>query len=326
MTNPDGSGVPQEGMPIGGGGLIGALVGVGAGLYDSYQDRKTAKENTERTIDAQKREAELAYQRQVQMWNMQNAYNSPQAQMQRFIAAGLNPHLIYGQGNAGNASSMPQYQAPNVQYRYAAGNYGQAVASLLPMLMTVGTWMQNMRKSEVDIKSTQTSTDKAQQMIDYLEGANPKLFQQLSNKVFLQNYQTDAAILNNAKSAQAIADMRQKYRAQYGEELFKELPKSDLYSTGYKAQGGIQRLKYLQEESATKLAGAKASMTDLNITDPQALMQLVLSGVMGLAGQQIRLSNKPGQSFNQKSRRTGELPVNRKTLRLHPARRVQGGQ
>lgn len=32
-------------------------------------------------------------------WEMQNAYNSPMAQMERFKNGGLNPHLIYGQGN-----------------------------------------------------------------------------------------------------------------------------------------------------------------------------------------------------------------------------------
>lgn len=39
-------------------------------------------------------------------WEMQNAYNSPVRQMQRFREAGLNPNLIYGQGNAGNAGDI----------------------------------------------------------------------------------------------------------------------------------------------------------------------------------------------------------------------------
>lgn len=39
-------------------------------------------------------------------WNMQNEYNSPAAQMARFKEAGLNPHLVYGQG-AGNANAGP---------------------------------------------------------------------------------------------------------------------------------------------------------------------------------------------------------------------------
>ena len=53
------------------------------------------------------------------MWDMQNAYNSPLAQMERYKAAGLNPNLIYGSGSpsAGNANTsvkatVPQYQNP----------------------------------------------------------------------------------------------------------------------------------------------------------------------------------------------------------------------
>jgi len=52
------------------------------------------------------------YQDNIRFWQMQNEYNSPQAQMKRFQDAGLNPHLIYGQGNSGNASPV---QTPDVQ-------------------------------------------------------------------------------------------------------------------------------------------------------------------------------------------------------------------
>jgi hypothetical protein len=34
-------------------------------------------------------------------WMRQNEYNTPEAQMQRFKQAGLNPNLIYGQSNEG---------------------------------------------------------------------------------------------------------------------------------------------------------------------------------------------------------------------------------
>lgn len=39
----------------------------------------------------------------------QNQYNAPKSQMQRFQEAGLNPHLIYGQGNPGNQSTPLSY-------------------------------------------------------------------------------------------------------------------------------------------------------------------------------------------------------------------------
>lgn len=45
------------------------------------------------------------------MWKLQNQYNLPEAQMERFKQAGLNPNLIYGQGNSGNAGS-PQSWSP----------------------------------------------------------------------------------------------------------------------------------------------------------------------------------------------------------------------
>lgn len=49
-----------------------------------------------------------------ELWDYQNAYNTPQQQMARLQAAGLNPHLIYGGGsaNAGNASPMAPTDVP----------------------------------------------------------------------------------------------------------------------------------------------------------------------------------------------------------------------
>lgn len=60
--------------------------------------------------------SERMYQRQfddnIRFWQMQNEYNSPEMQMQRFRAAKLNPNLIYGQGDNGNAGLL---RAPDVQ-------------------------------------------------------------------------------------------------------------------------------------------------------------------------------------------------------------------
>lgn len=49
-----------------------------------------------------------------ELWDYQNAYNTPQQQMQRLEAAGLNPHLIYGSGSAatGNAGSIAPTEVP----------------------------------------------------------------------------------------------------------------------------------------------------------------------------------------------------------------------
>lgn len=297
-------GPPQDGdFPDQGGssdgGLVGALVNVGAGLYDSYQNRKASRENTDKTLAAQKHESELAYQRSVEMWHLQNAYNSPQQQMARFQAGGLNPNLIYGQGNAGNASAPPTYQPANLQYRYEAPAYGAAIQSLLPTLMSVGTWMQNMRLSEMQINKGTTDTERSRQMIDYLLQANPKMLEKLDNSLSLYPYQASMLQSNMGIAHTELAGLQQEFRHKFGEGLFEELTGS----TKQRDQGGIRRLQFLQEAgklriqgNQEKIAEAKASYTDMNITDPQAIMQMVFGSIMGLAGQTLRLSTHKSEA------------------------------
>lgn len=61
--------------------------------------------------------AQYQYDLNMQAWREQNAYNAPQAQMERLKAAGLNPNLVYGSGAgaAGSAGSPPSYDAPTMR-------------------------------------------------------------------------------------------------------------------------------------------------------------------------------------------------------------------
>lgn len=56
-------------------------------------------------------------------WHMQNAYNSPAAQMQRMKAAGLNPNLVYGNGADATANQAPRAADPG-SYHPNERNYG----------------------------------------------------------------------------------------------------------------------------------------------------------------------------------------------------------
>lgn len=50
----------------------------------------------------------------IELWNMQNAYNTPQQQMQRFKEAGLNSNLIYKQTNEAAPIRSTDYVAPQL--------------------------------------------------------------------------------------------------------------------------------------------------------------------------------------------------------------------
>lgn len=68
----------------------------------------------------------------IDMWNKQNEYNTPQAQVQRLLAAGINPQAFFGSGQANVAGQIqspnaPTAQAPHVNPFQPDLNTGDAV-------------------------------------------------------------------------------------------------------------------------------------------------------------------------------------------------------
>lgn len=110
-----------------GGGFLTGIGNIASQAMANKANMQAVRENNQ----LQRELAEYQWNKNLEMWNLQNQYNSPVSQMQRYKDAGLNPHLIYGQGNSGNASSMPSYQSPTTQAvtRNAIkfGNFGMAL-------------------------------------------------------------------------------------------------------------------------------------------------------------------------------------------------------
>lgn len=74
---------------------LATAVGIGQSILEPVLGHLTNVRNRKFTREMYGRQRQDA----LADWEMQNAYNSPAAQMARFKDAGLNPHLIYGQGN-----------------------------------------------------------------------------------------------------------------------------------------------------------------------------------------------------------------------------------
>lgn len=88
-------------------GLTDSSSAVGAAIQGAMDIGSNALQNR-----YTKQQMKLQNRMNIDMWNRQNAYNTPEAQMKRFSDAGLNPNLIYGQGNSGNAGAPPTLEAP----------------------------------------------------------------------------------------------------------------------------------------------------------------------------------------------------------------------
>lgn len=132
-----------------------ALIGAGAGLFGGLINSLSARRQNRESMRFSERMYDRQYQDNIAFWNMQNEYNSPQAQMQRYQAAGLNPNLIYGQGSPGNAG---QISTPDVQpAQFRTPEWGNAVSS-------AGLTYMNAIY-DLDIKQAQVDNLKAQNSV-----------------------------------------------------------------------------------------------------------------------------------------------------------------
>ena len=79
------------------------------------------------------KQQEQAYN--LQLWHLNNEYNSPASQMQRYQDAGLNPNLIYSQQNTAQSpasASSPSFRPGNLQQKQMAN-----AVSMIGQIMNV---------------------------------------------------------------------------------------------------------------------------------------------------------------------------------------------
>lgn len=138
-------------MPLGIGGQI-ALQG-GVDIAGGVMGNLFQKRNIRLQKEANLEMADYAYTKDQEMWNLQNLYNSPKAQMQRFKQAGLNPNLIYGRGSSGNATAMPKRQQVTAGLRQTK----------VPTPNVLATY-NNQRQVEAGLKATAAQTDQTEML------------------------------------------------------------------------------------------------------------------------------------------------------------------
>lgn len=192
------------------GGIISGVGSLLGGLGSSAMNNKAVRDTNKANMEIakyqaqwQQQENEKAYQRSLNMWNLQNEYNSPTQQMARIRAAGLNPNLVYGNGVTGNSSgSTPQYEpvkfnAPTMQ-AYRGWNLG--ISDAISQFLAYRTV-----KAQVDNMEAQNSLIRQQTATEATKQAN--IAASTSRSEFDLNM---AKELKDVSVSSAIADMNQK--------------------------------------------------------------------------------------------------------------------
>lgn len=131
---------------------IGSAVGGVMNLIGQSSANRANIQMQRETNQANRELAEYNWQQQIDMWNRQNEYNAPTAQMSRLREAGLNPHLVYGNGVTGNnSSSLPTPQLAHMEApRQEALRYGDPFKGIADGIAT-HIALKNM-KADLEVK------------------------------------------------------------------------------------------------------------------------------------------------------------------------------
>lgn len=185
-------------------------------------------------------------------WQLENEYNSPQAQMQRYLDAGLNPNLVYGagasSGNAGNIGTptVGGSVSPTDIQDAATRERNQRVSAAQTALAMLGQTADVFEKL-LTIKGSiqaQNAENEGKASIglynrDYWNWLRPKSLDAATAKIFDWNAQADENLLR-----QRIADYKLNFHD--AQELYSD--EFGNYGTPYYIQDLQTRLQDSQAD------------------------------------------------------------------------------
>lgn len=160
---------PVTGSLVAQGVIAAAQAITRGGPRRQYKWNKRAAQDTN---EMNRGNAQWALEENRKIQNEQRVYDSPESQMARYKAAGLNPHLIYGSGSsAGSAFPIStagiapsRIDAPSGSYPDVAGSFMQAGQSFATTELAQARTVESGYKSEA--LEIQNAISRANPMLD----------------------------------------------------------------------------------------------------------------------------------------------------------------
>lgn len=170
-----------------GASLLGNVLGFGSSQSANKTNMEIARLNNEAQMKML--QSQQAYNEQ--MWNKQNEYNLPKNQVQRLLAAGINPSAVFGSGSVSEAGSLTAPSMPSLQQAH--------VSPYNPDLSGVGQAVNSYFQNQlVNAEKKRTNAETAHTEFLTMEG-NKKLLPTLE---FLQNQAKKEGVLGDIARSQ----------------------------------------------------------------------------------------------------------------------------
>lgn len=182
----------ESGMSKAGQYVLPAL-GAASSIVGSAINANSQEKINEQQIAWAMKNYQMSREDAIAFWERENAYNTPAAQMGRLKEAGLNPHLVYGNGATatGGQIQSPQYQSPSLR----APQWGDAVTGAGNILAS------QMMMAQIDKTKAETrriDVDQESQVFDLSvkrEVGYDRLAQELKNRVTSSDTRTSKEIV-----------------------------------------------------------------------------------------------------------------------------------
>lgn len=141
-----------------GAGLAGSILGGSSNKKAAKVVAKQSEKNLQTQIDYAREAANLEWERNLEQWNRENAYNDPSQVVQRLQNAGLSPALALGNYGGNTAASSPTYSLGDIDASKVksagSGQVSAAFGEFLRGIMPAAMEIMNRRK-DLEVKDNQ---------------------------------------------------------------------------------------------------------------------------------------------------------------------------
>lgn len=159
-----------------------SAINTAGNIFSAAKNRKAQIQENEKQRNWSREMYDLQNKRDIEFWNMQNAYNDPLAQMQRLDSAGLNPHLVYGNGADTTAGPIATHSAPQPNTKAPQlPPLGDAIASGLFSFLDVQQKKANVARTDAETDAIKANT------------ANREFLNKLNTDSYLSMLRSDMA-------------------------------------------------------------------------------------------------------------------------------------
>lgn len=230
--------------------ISGAASAVGsiANTWAQGKQNKKSREFAREMYEKQKAD-NLAF------WQMQNEYNSPEQQMQRFQEAGLNPNLIYGQQNTASPISTPDVQKP----QFESTRPGDTIPAVLSGIDLV-----------TNLEQRQAQTDNIRAQNDVIRQQAILLGSQISNteagtklRLLDYNFRNELFATDVEARKEALRKLRNDIDIATNQDIRAAVQQSsNLKEAEQRILSAIQSRAYMRQQMATSREEAKRIRTD----------------------------------------------------------------